>query len=166
MSMYHPLRLESGSECQSFAASLPERRERADGPGSNALTRPSSRPLLQQSVGVAPLDPKQSVLPVDVGAVQTGELLRPQAATDGEDRDRAEPRMQLRGDRLDLVPRLERENVAPFVPAQLRILDPPDASRVTRLRATPIAAPAGAAGMCDAGNPRRSRAASPPARAG
>jgi hypothetical protein len=62
--------------------------------------------------------------PVDVGAVQADPLLGPQACADCEDGDRGIAGIKLVGDGVDLLPRLERSDLAALVPVSPWVLDP------------------------------------------
>ena len=77
-----------------------------------------------------PLDGRAARLPVHVAPVQAEQLLGPQAGADGDDRDRPVARVELGGDGLYVLPGVERQHVAAFVPLPLRV--PVPDRRVTR----------------------------------
>jgi hypothetical protein len=60
---------------------------------------------------------------VDVGAVEPEQFLGAQPGPGGDDRERHVARIKLLSDRLDLGPRLEREDVPTLVTVALRVAD-------------------------------------------
>jgi len=65
---------------------------------------------------------EEAGVPVDVAPLERDPLLGPQAGQRGQDRQGAEARAELRGDRLHVGERLERRNLPPL---RLRIRDKP-----------------------------------------
>jgi hypothetical protein len=60
---------------------------------------------------------------IDVGAVQPEQFLGPQAAPDSDHGDRPVTRNELGRDRVDVLPSLERTDLAPLMPLALRVTD-------------------------------------------
>jgi hypothetical protein len=73
-------------------------------------------------------------LAVDVGAMETKQLLGPQTTADGDNRHYAIPAVKLGADRVDLPPGLKGEHGSALVPLPLRVAD--TCARITATKPT------------------------------